>query len=108
MKKQDFLKMMVEDTVTASNKEILADVVDCMELALSQTPDSAEIDPGKTPAEAYKLIEQHARASRHNSVGPWEAAEKVIAPYLGIKYSRLSSRMAVAPGALNVNLDDLI
>lgn len=108
MKKQEFLKMMSEDIVTASNKAVLADVIDCMELALSQTSDSAEIESNKTAKEAFEFIEEYAKEKKSNCVGPWEAAEKVIAPYLGVKYTRLSTRLAVAPDALGVNLDDLL
>jgi hypothetical protein len=93
MTKQEFLSMQAQDAETHADKALLLEVVDCMELALSQTPDAADIAPEKTAAEGLALIK--AEAKKHgNACGPFRAAE-LLAEYLGVKYTRASKK----PGA---------
>lgn len=112
MKKQEFLQMMLQDNETEQEpkKTLFADVIDCMDIALSQTPDTFEISADKTLQGAWALIEKRGNEKRSGNntpcVGPFEAAE-IIAEYLGTKYERASKRLAVKP-AVSVNLDDFI
>lgn len=106
MRKDEFLTMMWQDNETQQEptKTLHADVIECMDIALSQTPDTFEIPADKTAAGAYALIEKRGRESKARCVGPFEAAE-IIAEYLGTKYVRPSKRFAAAP---TVNLDDFM
>ncbi len=110
MKKEEFIKMMCEDNETESEpmKSIYADVIECMDIALSQSPDTFEVPEDRTVKGAYELIEKRGKERRKNGtacVGPFEAAE-IIAEYLGTKYVRASRRFA-SPKA-KVNLEDFI
>jgi hypothetical protein len=114
MTKQDFLRMMVEDNETNSNaaqKSLYADVIDCIDIALSQSPDSVDVAPDKTIKGAFELIKAAAKAKPPvdgaAAVGPFEAAE-LIAGYLGVAYTRASKRYATARPVAAVNLDDFI
>lgn len=106
MNKNEFLQMMWQDNETEQEpkKTLHADVIECMYLALSQSPDTLEVPHDKTVAGAYALIEKRGRESKARCVGPFEAAE-IIAEYLGTKYVRPSKRFAAAP---TVNLDDFM
>lgn len=111
MRKNEFLEMMWQDIETESEdkKALYADVIDCMDIALSQTADAFDIPSDKTVKGAFDAIEKAARAKKNGNVacvGPFEAAS-VIAEYLGTKYERASSRLSAKPQA-KVNLDDYI
>lgn len=111
MKRDEFLQMMRQDIETEKEpyKRIYADVIDCMDIALSQTPDTFEIPENKTVKGAFECIEKRAKERKSGNmacVGPFEAAE-IIAEYLGTKYERASKRFAPKPTA-TVNLDDFI
>jgi hypothetical protein len=108
MNKPEFLKMMCQDNETEANaakKAQFADVIDCMELALSQSPDSVDIDGDKNLKDAFTLIEKDARKSAGYCCGPFRAAE-ILAEYLGVKYCRASKKFGGA--ALAVALEDFL
>lgn len=109
MRKDDFLQMMWQDNETESEpmKTLYADIIECMDIALSQSPDTLEIASEKTVKGAYELIEKRARERQKSGkacVGPFEAAE-IIAEYLGTKYERASKRLAKKK---KVSLEDFI
>lgn len=107
MKKSEFLQMMWSDNETEQEpkKTIYTDVIECMDIALSQTPDTFDIPGDKTTAGAFALIEKRAKEKKANCVGPFESAE-IIAEYLGTKYVRPSKRLAAQ--ASPVNIDDFM
>ncbi len=106
MRKDEFLRMMVQDNETVSDpqKSLYADVIECMDIALSQSPADTVIADDKTAEGAYKTVEEFARKNNRKSVGPFESTE-IIAEYLGVKYERATKKFAKAP---TVNLDDLL
>lgn len=108
MKKNDFLQMMWQDNETEQEpkKTLYADVIECMALALSQSPDSFEVPDGKTIKGAYELIEKRAKEKKTNCVGPFEAAEIIAADY-GTTYERPSKQLTGQPKP-KVNLDDFM
>ncbi len=96
MLKNDFLKMMIEDNETESEpkKSLYKDVIECMDIALSQTPDTFDVPSGKTVRGAYELIEKCGKERQKNGIAcvdSFEAAE-IIAEYLGTKYERATKR----------------
>ncbi len=108
MKKDEFIAMMWQDIETEKDakKSLLSDVIDCMDIALSQSPADFDVPADKTVEGAWELIQKRGREKKAQCVGPFEAAE-IIAEYLGTKYERASKRLAVKP-AVSVNLDDFI
>ncbi len=107
MRKDEFLRMMVQDNETEPDKNkkaLYADVIECMDIALSQSPADTGIADDKTAEGAYKTVEEFARKNNRKSVGPFESAE-LIAEYLGVKYERAIKKYANPP---TVNLDDLL
>lgn len=116
MRKDEFLRMMVQDNETESDpnkKALYADVIECMDIALSQSPATFDIPSDKTLKGAFELIEKRGRELKkmgsvlmgaYTCVGPFEAAE-IIAEYLGAKYERATKKYAKPP---KVNLDDLL
>ncbi len=109
MLKDEFLKMMSQDIATESEpmKSVYADVIDCMDIVLSQSPATFDIPSDKTVKGAYELIQNRAKARQKNGVacvGPFEVAE-IIAKYLGAKYERASKRYGIAG---TVNIEDFI
>lgn len=107
MNKKEFLEMMIQDieTEAENNKVLYSDVIDCMEIALSQSPETVEIDSSRNVKDAFALIEKRAHEKKANCVGPFEAAE-IIAEYLGVSYVRTSKKIK-KPASL-VNLEDFI
>lgn len=108
MRKDEFLKMMVEDVETQSEpkKSLYMDVIECMDIALSQSPDSFDVSSDKTVSGAFELIEKRGKERQKNGtacVGPFEAVE-IIAEYLGAKYERASKRYS----QVKVNIEDFI
>lgn len=107
MNPTEFLAMMAQDNATQPDKAkqtIYADVIDCMDLALSQSPSNVEIAPDKNLKDAFALIEKDARGSGGNCCGPFRAAE-VLSKYLGVKYCRASKRFAAGP---TLDLEDFL
>lgn len=107
MKAQEFLQMMWQDNETEKDpqKTIYADVIECMYLALSQSPATFEVPANKTLKEAYGLIEKRAKEKKAQCVGPFEAAE-ILAEWMGTKYERPSKKLTATPAT--VNLDDFM
>lgn len=108
MNKNEFLKMMCQDIETEKEpqKTLYADVIDCMEIALSQVSDTFEVPADKTVKGAFEKIEEFAKKNRQGNVGCvglYEAVE-IIAKYLGVKYERVSKRFV--PKSITLNLDD--
>lgn len=108
MRKDEFLRMMVQDNATEPDKNkkaLYADVIECMDIALSQSPADTEIAEDKTVEGAYKTVEEFARKNNRRAVGPFESAE-LIANYLGVKYERATKKYAAKPQT--IDLDDLL
>ena len=94
MRKDEYIEVLLADNQTSGNKQKLyADVIDCTEIALGQTPADFEIDSAVGLKELFEEIEKAGRASRNHCVGPFEAAE-LIAKKLGTTYVRASMRTA--------------
>lgn len=84
MRKDEFLKMMVEDVETQSEpkKSLYMDVIECMDIALSQSPDSFDVPPDKTVSGAFELIEKRGKVLREvplSELGDWGVRHKVVA-----------------------------
>lgn len=107
MRKDEFLKMMWQDNETESEpkKTLYADVIECMDIALSQSPDTFEVPSDRTTADAYAAVEKYAREKKLQSIGPFQSAE-LIAGYLGTKYERPSKRLEAVKA--KVNLEDFL
>lgn len=108
MKKEEFLKMMVQDNETEKEplKSLHADVIECMDIALSQESHDFEVDNNKNVKDAYKEIESFAKKNNRKSVGPFESAE-IIAKYLGANYVRATKKYGSTPKA-KVSLEDFL
>ena len=108
MNKTEFIKMMVQDNETQSDKgkkALYADVIDCMEIALSQSPEAVEIDSAKNLKDAFAIIQKEGQSAPGRCCGPFRAAE-LLAEYLGVKYVRASKKFA--PEAAIKNLEDFM
>ena len=108
MKKVDFLQMLVEENNDPKNQKLYSDVIDCLDLGLSQVPDDFEIeDTSVGLKELFGMIEKKARenGSGKQCVGPFEVAEMFAAKF-GAKYSRLSKRSVA--GSSRVRLEDYL
>ena len=104
MKPQEFIEMMRQDNDTRTSKKVLYEnVIDCMEIALSQTPDTFDIDGSKNVEDAFDLIATAGRKSEDNCIGPFTAAE-MLAEYLGTKFIRANKRHTAAV----VSLEDFL
>lgn len=87
--------MLIEDNATAAEpqKEMNAAIIDCVDIALSQMPESFEVkDTGAGLAEFWTMI-QRRQSERGALLFPIRAAE-LIAERLGAKYERASVRYA--------------
>lgn len=109
MKKAEYIQLLITDNKTSGDKKSLYnDVIDCTDIALSQTPAEFEID-GSIGLEAlFAEIEKKARENMKSgvsSVGPFEAAE-LIAEKLGTKYERITRKAAANRGI--VSLEDFL
>ena len=95
MKKKEYIEMLLQDIETEEKvkKELFKEVVDCAEIALSQTSDNADINAEIGIKELWKVIEDEGRKSKAHCVGPFRAAE-LIAEKLGVTYLRASKRIA--------------
>lgn len=97
MKKIEYLDMLVSENTEGENKGLYADVIDCIDIALSQEDDDFEVkDTSKGLKEFYKMLEDKARKESLKCIGPFQAAE-IFAEALGAKYERLSKRMKEEP-----------
>lgn len=91
MTKSKYIEMLIQDNETEKEptKILYADVIDCADIALSQTPETFEIDASIGLKDLYAEIESAGKKSAAHCVGPFEAAE-LIAKKLGTTYTRKS------------------
>lgn len=93
MKKNEYIEMLLQDIETEEEvkKELFKEVIDCAEIALSQTSDNAEINSEIGIKELWSAIEKEGKDAKAHCVGPFRAAE-LIADKLGVTYLRASKR----------------
>lgn len=107
MKKAEYIQLLITDNETSGDKKaIYNDVIDCVDIALSQTPNDFELDGSIGLETLFAEIEKKAKENQKNNigcVGPFEAAE-LIAAKLGTKYERITRKAAQNNGI--VNLED--
>lgn len=104
MLKKEYIELLLKDNETTGTKQKLyADIIDCTEIALSQTAEHFEIDSSIGLEKLYAEIEKAGRKSPNHCVGPFEAAE-LIAKLLGTTYTRASKRKEQKI----VNLEDFL
>ncbi len=108
MNKNEFLKMMFEDIATESEPEktLYTDVIECMDIALLQTPITFDVPSDKTVKGAFEIMKKIAKERQKNGIvciGPFETV-KILAEYLGTKYECASMRYSSTP----VNIEDFI
>lgn len=107
MKKNEYIQLLITDNETSGDKKALYnDVIDCVDIALSQTSNNFDIDSSIGLEELCAEIEKKAKENQKNNigcVGPFEAAE-LIAKKLGTKYERITRKAASNNGI--VNLED--
>ncbi len=95
MNRSEYIKLLLVDNETASGnqKQINNDIIDCVEIALSQTSDDTEINDGLGLHDFWRDIEEVGRVKK--CVGPFQAAE-IIAKRLGVSYVRATTRFEKA------------
>lgn len=107
MKKHEYIQLLITDNETSGDKKaIYNDVIDCVDIALSQTPNDFDINSSIGLEALFTEIEKKAKENQKNNigcVGPFEAAE-LIAKKLGTKYERITRKAACNNGI--VNLED--
>lgn len=107
MKKHEYIQLLITDNETSGDKkELFNDVIDCVDIALSQTSNDFEIDSSIGLEALFAEIKKKAKEKQKNNVGcvgPFEAAE-LIAKKLGTKYERITQKAASNNGI--VNLED--
>lgn len=107
MNKKEYIQQLIVDNETTGNKKsIYNEVIDCVDIALSQTPINFEIDSSIGLEALFAEIEKKAKENKQGNcscVGPFEAAE-LIAAKLGTKYERISRKVKSNNGM--VNLED--
>ncbi len=110
MNKQEYIEMLCQDNETQREpiKTLYADVIDCVDISLSQMPSSFEIGNQLSLQDLYKLMENKARELHDTndgvtSVGPFMAAE-LFANAFGAEYQRASRRITSQP--VKRNLED--
>lgn len=107
MKKHEYIQLLITDNETSGyKKELYNDVIDCVDIALSQTLNDFDIDSSIGLEALFAEIEKKAKENQNNKigcVGPFEAAE-LIAAKLGTKYERIT-RKAIANNGI-INLED--
>ena len=94
MNKHEYIEMLLQDIETHDDvkKELLKEVIDCAEIALSQTSSDEEIDSQKGIDDLWAVIEKEGKSSKTHCVGPFRAAE-LIAETLGVSYTRASKKI---------------
>lgn len=112
MKKNDYLKMLIQDNETEKQpkKELYEAVIECTIEALSQTDDNFEIDHTIGCAELFEVIRKNQSGG---CVSPFKASE-LIAAKLGVSYTRPIDKLkakicgtALSGGRRKISLDDL-
>lgn len=108
MKKNEYMEMLIAENRDPKTKKLYSDVIDCLDIALSQERDDFEIiDSCIGLSDLFKMIEEKAKADKTHCVGPFETAE-MFAKKFGAKYVR-ASRRNVGNNDINlVNLEDFL
>lgn len=112
MKKKAYLEMLLNENNDDTTKKLYSDVLDCLDIALSQEPDDFEIvDTTIGLKELFSMIATKAKETRgvltgFQCVGPFEAAE-MFAVKFGAKYERLSKKQTT-PVTKLVSLEDFL
>ena len=109
MKASEFVKMMQEDIQSASDKEILSEVLDVIKAVLAPLPDR-EIDGSKTVKGGLDFMYDYAKKHRTGNsyyMGPNKSME-VVGQYLGVyeDADKVTSAQPVEPVKKKVNLED--
>lgn len=92
---QAFIRLMREDIETHKDKEVLKNVVDCMEHVAGLHP-NCEIDSTKTADECYKKIYEYAKGHKSGEcavVTPDKSIE-IVTEYLGLKDAPAAPKVA--------------
>jgi len=101
MKKNDYIEMLIQENTEDNKKNLYNDVIDCVDIALSQEPETFEVDSSAGLKDLFELIESTARKVKNNCVGPFEAAE-LFAVKFGAKYVRHSRKSLPKSNILNL------
>lgn len=108
MKKTEFLEMLQKENTEDKTKGLYSDVLDCIDIALSQESDDFEVkDTSKGLGDFYKLLETKARNEKLQCIGPFQTAE-MFAKELGAKYERLSKKSVPQKESSYINLEDFL
>ena len=104
--------MLVQDNQTSGDrKDLYDDVIDCVEIALWQEPETFEIKNTKIGlADFYDIISDCAMKSKNRCCGPFKAAE-LIAEKLDAKFVRANYRYGSEQqekGKKVIKLEDLL
>lgn len=118
MKKLEYLQMLVEENTDKKTQALYNDIIDAVDIALSQMPDDFEVQNTKLGAddfykvlqtEAQKLMAKQTDKKVPVCIGPFTAAE-LFAPMLGAHYQRATDRFKKKSGVGSksvVRLEDL-
>ncbi len=108
MNKNEYIEMLIAENTDTKTKKLYSDVIDCLDIALSQESDDFEIaDTSIGLSDLFKMIEDKAKVDKSHCVGPFETAE-MFAKKFGAKYVR-ASRKNVGNNDINlVNLEDFL
>ena len=95
MKKIEYIEMLIQENTDENKKSLYDDVIDCVDIALSQEDENFEIvNTSLGLSQLFEMIEKTARNNKKNCVGPFEAAE-IFAKALGAKFVRASMRFTI-------------
>ena len=94
MRKAEYINhLLIDNQTTGDKSELYADVIDCTEIALSQTADNFEIDDSIGLEGLFAVISKAGQSAKNKCVGPFQAAE-LIATKLGTTYQRATKKFA--------------
>lgn len=107
MKKQEYIDMLIQENVDEKTKALYSDVIDCVDIALSQESDDFKvIDTSLGLSQLFEIIEKTARDNKKQCVGPFEAAE-MFSKKLGANFVRASLRTKKTSNEV-FELEDLV
>lgn len=107
MKKFEYIEMLIQENTDENKKFLYDDVIDCVDIALSQEDENFEItDTSLGLSQLFEMIEKTARSNRKNCVGPFETAE-IFAKALGAKFVRASMRFSTKDSTDNKKVFDI-
>lgn len=107
MRKQEYIDMLIQENTEEKKKALYNDVIDCVDIALSQESDDFEvIDTSLGLSQLFELIEKFAKDNKRQCVGPFESAE-IFAKALGANFVRASLRTKKNSNEI-FELEDLI